>query len=69
MATTQDALKALIDLLHNGKNIADRGGAATGLGYIGGEEARAELIAALGKSRTSEERGIIATALGQATQR
>ncbi len=69
MASKQDAIDAMVDLLHNGKNGTDRAGAAAGLGVVGGEAARTELIAALKKAKSSEERGAIATALGHATLR
>lgn len=69
MASKQDTIDAIVDLLHNGKNGTDRAGAAAGLGVIGGDAARAELMAALKKAKTSEERGAIATALGHATLR
>jgi len=69
MASKQDAIDALIELLRNGKNGEDRAGAAAGLGVVGGDVARAELIAALAKAKTSVERGAIATALGHAALR
>lgn len=67
MASNTDILTALVEQLHDGKNGAARGGAAKGLGIIGGEVARRELLRALQSARTGEEAGVIAEALGQAT--
>ncbi|MGY8527584.1 hypothetical protein [Paracidovorax citrulli] len=69
MATNEEITAALVDALHNGRSGAVRIGAAKGLGIIGGEVARKELLDAFRAARTREEAGEIAEALGNATLR
>lgn len=68
MATNQEAIDALINVLENGSISTERAGAAEGLGAIGGERVRAVLIKAMTEDSHSEVRAAAAKALGQAAR-
>lgn len=69
MASQQEAFDTLTKTLHNEASPLVRAGAAEGLGIIGGEAARAELIKALTQAASPEVRAAAAKALGQASLR
>ncbi|MDX1296737.1 MAG: hypothetical protein R3260_00640 [Pseudomonas sp.] len=65
MATFNELTDELVAMLHRGKSVVDRSGAAVGLGRAGGPVAVAALRKAMTEARTGDERAAAAAALGE----